>query len=204
MPEADFHAVWANDRSLWVDYFGPKCSSFRKAPTTPATAPSAEPKLQGARSTAPPSKPKSRWYGWQTLSSDLASIWLVLVPSVSDKLQAAVVAGVAGYCLSSPVIHLAHGSVPRALGSVGMRLGALGSGVFLMYLAIATQDDGSEPDPSTGTLIAIYSAALATPIVIDATLLAYEPVEEPAQSVRVAPALGFDRHGARLGVGGVF
>lgn len=167
----------------------------------------------------------SHWYGWQTLSIDgavLATGLLPIIPKTSSPTANTTIAitWVSAYALGAPIVHWAHGQVGKGFGSMGMRVVGpfagvfLGAGVgFLTGADFGARDsNGNALYTSTGeTLMAAgFLAGFLTPMVIDAAVLAREPVK-PQLSARTglkgfqlsaAPTLL--RGGAGLSAGGLF
>ncbi len=156
------------------------------------------------------------WYGWQTALVDAASLGLgVGMNALSGDGNAgngvrafAVGLTVTGYALGGPVVHAAHGQWGKAAASLGLRLGAPAAGT-LAGLAIGSaacpHDDSDVPCYAVGGGLGLL-AGLATAIIVDSAVLAYEPEREPAaaQGIRLAPVViaEHDRWGA--GIGGTF
>jgi hypothetical protein len=124
---------------------------------TPAmSAPEASASSEASPPVRSPREPR-HWYGWETLLAD--GISLVTAP---------IIVGIGGYFLATPITHVAHGNPGRAFGSIAMRialpltLGLVGSG-------------SSTRDESTGLVVGGL-LGVATAIILDASVLAYEPV----------------------------
>lgn len=154
--------------------------------------------------TAPASPPEtemeSRWYGWQILIVDGASI--VTMP---------ILVGLAGYVLGGPIVHAAHDRWGIGALSLGARLAGPTLGILAMGGADCKGDFCG-----LGLLVgAAVGAGVA--VAIDAALLAHEDVPVTRRSERaatpifsikpsIAPELTPRRelHGVSFGVSGTF
>jgi hypothetical protein len=177
------------------------------APST-ATAP--------AKTAQPAAQTESYWYGWQTLTSDAASISAV---GTGIKFETAPLAylGVAGYYLGAPIVHIAHGRVGVAFASLGLRLGlpSLGGAIGFATAGPCTESERRGffgcafhgwNEAAIGGLIGLGAA-----IAIDSALLAHgkRPVDPPRESgmprlTSVAPSYDPATRAAAVGVGGTF
>jgi hypothetical protein len=87
----------------------------------------------GAPSTDPPRPaPTTRWYGYQTLSTDGVALGfgaLALTAGSHDKYL--VVTSLGLYGLGAPIIHFAHGHVGKGFGDLGMRVGMMALGAVI-------------------------------------------------------------------------
>lgn len=121
---------------------------------------------------------KSQWYGWQTLIVDGG--WIVggpLVSAASPGTGAGIILG--GYFLGGPIVHWAHGQVGRGFADLGIRVGAPTLLGALGYFALSS--GGSRGgDNLAGIAGAVIGATLGgiAAIVIDASVLAYEPADD--------------------------
>jgi hypothetical protein len=124
--------------------------------------------------------PKTSWYGWQTLIAD--GIAVAAIPFHPA-------AGAALYFTGGPAVHLAHGSGRRAGASLGIRAGVpvasgLAAGVLGALVGTAADCWGDACTVPVavafGTLGA--GAGVIGAIIIDAALVAKEPVEPTARS----------------------
>lgn len=135
-----------------------------------------------ASEVAPAAEPKAderRSYGGQTLAADAIScgliaggLWYIPTPPI----------GVLGYLFGGPVIHAAHGSAGKAVGSLGMRLGLP---VFAMVAVAASAGGGSLGPflpPEGGAALGAVTAAI-----LDAAILANEPAPGVRTRVVVVP-----------------
>lgn len=154
--------------------------------------------------TAPPppaeeNRARPTWYGWQTLLADGASI--AVTPAVP-------LVGLGGYVLGGPIVHLAHGRVGAALGSLGLRVGAPIAGGTAAYLIQGKcRGDFCGVAPLLGAGVGLISA-----IALDSALLARAPGEETpraerrdAKAPRFVPSAGPRREGGfDVGLTGTF
>ncbi|HEU4407671.1 MAG TPA: hypothetical protein VFS43_20570 [Polyangiaceae bacterium] len=177
------------------------------------------PPLRPAPPPPPPAPAERRWYGWQTLAADGASIALIAVGSSSDASGLAVV-GSLGLFLASPSVHWAHGHLGKGFASLGLRAGP----TALLGVGLVVVDQGDQPSAGRnvagGILIGLGAlGALAAPVA-DSLALAREEVPASARGAKPAgPAPGAGAApvsltwaprvwgrpgGAVLGVGGTF
>lgn len=124
---------------------------------------------------------KKRWYGWQTLMADGAS--LLVVPVVGGVIlpkgehdDAIALAAVGGYALAPGAIHLAHGRPGAAAASVGLRVGMPITG-GLLGLAVSKGNCHTELCGLDGAVLGFALGAVGA-IAIDAAALSRETVEE--------------------------
>lgn len=127
----------------------------------------------------------TRWYGWQIILADAATVGLSL--ATKDGHVAAV-----GYVGAAPLVHLAHLQVGRAGISLALRVVAPLAGAALGYGLLSGVDcrQGSLSSPSSActawgaaTAIGAISGILAASV-IDAALLAREDVPVDARRGR--------------------
>ncbi len=168
----------------------------------------------------PSAQQGQRWYGWQTLTSDLASVGLLMggfqaadgyglfdggTPPMANVMATL---GAAGYLAGAPTLHFIHDRPARALGSFGLRVslpilgGALGSG-----LATCPPPRGDYGNCGLAELIVGVSAGALAAIVLDGSLLAWEPARaaSPATArLGFAPLLSSDGKRGELRVFGNF
>jgi hypothetical protein len=118
-----------------------------------------------------------RWYGWQTLIADGATV--TLVPAVASQLDSdgtAIAVGMVGsYLLAAPIIHLAHGRPGIAAASLGLRAG-LPMGGALLGAALAGDCRG-ELCGAGGAVIGFVVGILGA-TTLDAVVLSREPRED--------------------------
>jgi hypothetical protein len=131
------------------------------------------------------------WYGWQTLTSDGSALALGALAYGVDKGGGTTItnvfwtASVATFFVGAPVIHWTHGHVGTGFGSLGLRVG-LPLGAFLAGALIggAACGDGNGENTIVDCPVAVGAVAavaglVAAPI-LDAAVLAREPVNPPA------------------------
>ncbi len=142
---------------------------------------------------------RRRWYGWQNLTVDGAS---VLVAPILPPL------GLGGYLLGSPIVHAAHERYLVAGGSLLLRVALPATGAY-----IACAGDRCRGD--LGALAMIPGLALGAlgAVAIDAALLSWQsvPVAKPEAARRserpfaIAPNVAPRREGGvDVGLGGTF
>lgn len=159
---------------------------------------------------------ETRWYGWQTLAVDAASVVVAAAaahvdtesPSTRPFVTAGLVGGVGGFLVGAPIVHLAHGEYRHAGASLGLHGGgALVSTAFAIGLfssscrSRSATSDLSGSDCSTGAFVVPLLVGAALTSALDAILLAHARVPSPrGVSVGLAPTRG----GATAGVMGTF
>jgi hypothetical protein len=147
----------------------------------------------------------TRWYGWQTLLADAASITMFLGSSSASTTGAEV--ALVGYAAGGPAIHFAHSQWSSGLGSLGLRFGLPLVG-FYTGAAIAgpacPASQGRDPlGCGLGYMVGgVLFGGLAA-VVLDATVLAYEPAKA-TRGAWVAPSLAFDKERAAVTLSGQF
>lgn len=150
---------------------------------------------------APPAT-EQRWYGWQTLISDGASLLLVSMASQNRKESIQNVTfglAAAGITLGAPIIHWSHGHVGKGFASLGIRLGMPTMG--MLFLANGISGNRSD-DRSILLGVLLLAAWLPTSIAVDAAVLAREEV--PVSRVSLVPLVAPTHGGGTLGLGGTF
>jgi hypothetical protein len=113
-----------------------------------------------------------RWYGWQTLLVDTASIGLLVAGAVSES-SALETTGFGMYVFGGPVVHGFHGRADMVLLDGGVRFGApalLGSTGYILE----SSNCGSLFCGFAGLGAGIV-AGMVTAITLDAAVLAREP-----------------------------
>jgi hypothetical protein len=188
------------------------------APATAGSASQAQAPA-GARSASQgqaPARAEKEWYGWQTLIVDAASVGAFVAGAA--QAPALSYAGLAGYALGGPAVHLGHDRVGVAFADLGIRLGlplimaAIGAGID-----VATSQPCGGADICVqglgGALIGLW-AGHATAVVLDAAVFSVAPVSSPSPSqdearaapapLRFVPSLAIGPRGVSAGVGGSF
>ncbi len=159
---------------------------------------------------------QGRWYGYQTLIVDGASVLLGL-SSVSLG-AAGGIASAGTYVFGAPIVHLAHGNGGMFAASLGTRVVSPVIGGATGYLAAKAVDpcrgggDFVCGAPIAGVLIGVVSGFLAASA-LDAALYSKVPKEkkEPKEEAkrwdgqpRVLPTVSASPNGASVGFGGTF
>jgi hypothetical protein len=121
-----------------------------------------------------PKPKKRRWYGWQTLIADGASLTVFLSASSAESGPLAGAAGV-GYLFASPLIHVGHQNWKSTWISLGLRVGAPLVGYFAgAALTCVDGDCGGEiPEALAGAAFGVVLGFVAASV-IDSTVLARE------------------------------
>lgn len=162
--------------------------------------------VAGVPQATPTPKTRERWYGWQSLSADGASLLLLIAAGAASdsKGKASDVmayGAVGGYLLGGPVTHLLHDSPSRGLGSLGLRLGLPIAFGFIG----SSLERCSEDFDLCGVPGAVFGGVLgiATAVVLDASVLGYDEVPVETGGVRtVSITVGPDY--SALVAGGTF
>jgi len=183
-----------------VDALAPPAEADAPAGEAEASAPSAEVEAPGAPTEfyapAPPAQvyvpakpetPRITWYGWQTLIADGAAVGLLWLALVSSDGSAGNILGTASfmtYLLGGPIVHWAHGHGGKGWASVGLRVGLpIGgaiAGALIGRAACGSEGEGDfVPCPVVYGALGLVGGMAAAPIV-DATVIAREPVAAPA------------------------
>jgi hypothetical protein len=163
-------------------------------------------------------KPRTSWYGWQTLISDGAALAL-LVGAGGSKNNSGALLAASGltYTFGGPIVHWAHGNGGRGAVSLGLRVGAP-IGLGLLGFAVGSALDSGRSENYGGIVFGALGFVIGIPtaIAIDAAVIAREPVEDepevqakvqpPPQraAFTVAPDVKTTRTGAQLGLRGTF
>jgi hypothetical protein len=145
----------------------------------------------------------SRWYGWQTFTSDALSIaFLVAAANTSRGTQTALgeFGGIA-YVVGAPAVHLGHARPGPALLSLALRIS-----LPLLGLYVGLQSASQDELVPAGAVVGFLGGAF-TAVVIDGVALSWESAE-PASVARsrfvLAPFVHPEHGGATWGVGGAF
>src|SRR6185436_9631485 len=135
---------------------------------------------------AKPEKPQTTWYGRQTLIADGAAAGLLGLTILSSDGNAANVLGTLSfgtYLLGGPIVHWSHGHGWTGFGSlaarVGFPLGGALVGVLIGAAACGSSEDEFIPCPVAFGAVGLLGGMVAAPVV-DATIIAREPVTRPA------------------------
>ncbi len=145
---------------------------------------------------------ESRWYGWQTLTTDGVAIGLVLVGASAES-TAVALGGAALYGLGAPVIHEKHGQPGKAFASLGLRVTlplALG---YVSYEAQGGNHCGRELC-ELATFGEGFLVGIGVAILIDAAVLARQDVPRASGEVSLLPTLTLKRDSGAVGVIGAF
>jgi hypothetical protein len=185
------------------------------------TAPSESSPAGSDVATAKPEQPR-RWYGWQTLLVDGASLAVLTAAGLSLNeshdywsSNAAVYPGLAGYTLGPPIVHAARDHWGKAGASFGVRaasLGLLTLGVVECLSASGRSDtwsgdrDSSDDGGCTSNPIFWFGVgAIPAAIALDAALIAREYVpSSAASSLRFSPWVDAKNRGGGLSFGSAF
>jgi hypothetical protein len=139
----------------------------------------------------PESKLDPQWYGGTVLIVDAASaLALVALPP----------AGVAGYGLGAPAVHVAHGRPGAAAGSLALRLGAVLWAIGLSMPTAECEDTGMNCGSGLEPVAPLLGA-----IAVDAIFLSWKtPESSRAAAPAVLPAVAFRPGGGTVGLSGRF
>jgi len=154
-------------------------------------------------------EPKRRWYGWQTLLVDGASVVLLAVGgasnSSSDASVAAAAFGSIGYLFGAPIVHAAHGNWGKAGGSFAFRAGSI---VLLLIGAVSCTNGSFEGNCSGGDLLLVLGAlGIPAAIAVDAAVIAREdvaPGDDDEARVLIRPWVAKHGRGGGMSLGGAF
>ena len=141
----------------------------------------------------------SRWYGWQTLAADGASLALSLGAigvagaggSDSDTPSEALVWGSLGtYVLGAPVVHWVHQNTGRGFASLGLRVGGPVVLGLIGAEAEGCSHQGGDFCGLVGALIGT-SVGIVAAVTIDAAVFAYDDeLETDAAAARFRVGVG--------------
>lgn len=156
----------------------------------------------------------SKWYGWQTLTTDGASA-AVLAGAAAAKNSPLGYVSLGGYLFGAPVVHFAHGNPGRGVGSLALRMILPSIGFAFGYAAFHRSDRSEEwfnfSGLAEGMLFGL--GGVASCVALDASVFSYEraadasDAQAPARArykVSVSPQIGYVRGGALAGMGGTF
>jgi hypothetical protein len=116
---------------------------------------------------APTGETRSEWYGWQTLIIDGVAVASLPLAYYSPPV---IIGSLTAYTLGPPIVHLAHGKVGTAFGSLGLRVGMPLVGAFVGQFFGHTGEWGN-----TGAYVGGLVGAIGAQV-IDATVLTFEDV----------------------------
>jgi hypothetical protein len=181
----------APDAFSWAVACGLVLCSRAAAAQVPAVPPEPWPEAGPTIPISPAAPVLERWYGWQTLLTDAAAITLTvaLTANADEHDDAAVIGafviGASAFALGGPIVHAAHGHWGKAGISLASRLGlsfigaAIGAGIGADSCSQYVYDhDGCAIED--GALGLIAGAAIA--VIVDAAVLAREPVPAPSRN----------------------
>jgi len=168
--------------------------------------------LPVAQSQAEAGTTSRRWYGWQTLSLDVASLTIGAIgvnhmgePGSTSILMGSI--GITGYALGAPVVHWMHGQPGKAATSLGLRLGLPLIPVGLLSASSAAGCSGANEDDAHDcrlmlrTIAVVGAVGMLVASGVDAGALSWEPEVRHRGKLALAPVLGWD--GARGGMAGL-
>ena len=143
--------------------------------------------------------PPRRWYGWQTLTTDGASLLVVYLGAQGRTIDWNVVAaGMAGYTIGTPIVHWGHGHFGKGVASLAMR-----SAPWLAALALRyDRCTGCDPNATTFGFVFLEMLLVPVPVVIDAAVIARE--DAPRPSFAWSPGVVVWKDRAVIGVDGTF
>jgi hypothetical protein len=157
--------VWFSSLSLFVALAAPG-AAWAQAVQPPGTIDAVPPR------SAPAPETRTVHYGLHVAGADAAALVGGIATGSGEVF-------LGGYLLGGPIVHAAHGSPGRALGSLGLRVGLpLAGGVIVG----ATAGDAGLEEVALGLL-----AGMVTASVVDATVLARKEVA--SEKERRDPAL---------------
>jgi hypothetical protein len=121
-------------------------SAILFTPSPPAAGADREP---GAGTAAPEvaaaAAPRTRWYGWQLLVSDIVFVGVIADAKDTKVTESAI--GFAGLALGAPILHLANGN--RRMGLASLLVRSLASGV--VFAAVQSARDSGASDGAGST-----------------------------------------------------
>jgi hypothetical protein len=153
----------------------------------------------------------SKWYGWQILVSDVASVTVFVAGVGTDGTEGAVLiwGGVAGYLVAPPFIHVANDQPDESASSVGLRMAAPIVGFYLGGLVGGGASRGCDGAycQAAGTVAGAgigFIVGVATAITIDATVFANKPVLRERAAISIAPSVAATPKAVFAGLRGTF
>ena len=194
------------------------CALVLSAALTPTPAAAQPSAVTSSKTVVPRKAPETsttslRWYGWQTLSLDAASltVGVIGVNNMGEARSTGILMGsigLTGYTLGAPVVHWSHGQPGKAAASLGLRIGAPLIAVGLLSATSAArcpvaaeQDDAHYCQEVLKTMAVAGTISMLVASAVDAGTLSWEPELRQRGKLALAPVLGWD--GARGGMAGL-
>lgn len=141
----------------------------------------------------------TRWYGYQTLLVDAASVGVMLAGASDKRIGPASAIGLGAFALGAPIVHAAHGHPGKAALDLGLRVVVpVGIGATLAATCSRSQapgDDGSSCNMASFAVGVLIGVPIA--ILVDSTTLARETVPTGPR-VAIAPLIDGDRRGVAV------
>lgn len=195
----------------------PPAGSSTPAPATAAPAVLAPTSAAPPAYTPVPVREEKKWYGWQTLIVDGATVVTTIGVAPASSSGAAAVFW-SGYLLGGPIVHWSNGQLGKGFASLGIRVGAplvLGFTGALIGASGGGDRDSNSDDVSAAAVGAAVGilAGYVTAVAIDAAVLARKTVKVSAEAerrsrnkVKWSPTAGYDpkQRSFSMGVGGTF
>jgi len=146
----------------------------------------------------PLQRTQRRWYGYQTLLVDGASIAALFAnPGL----------GAGGLILGGPAVHTANGHVGKAFGSLGLRVGAPIAGIMAGAALEGAASGGCSDEWGClgGAAIGFFVGGVSA-IVIDSAVLANDdvPASERGPSIALKPTISIGKRDLAAGLTGWF
>lgn len=139
---------------------------------------------------AAPAQERQRWYGWQTLLSDATAVGLLGIAGASRNPDWLVPSGVV-YGAGAPAIHLAHGRLGAAVGSLALRVWVplVGSGIGLVAAHCSPTPGDEDGNGSCALTGAVYGFIVGAGVamVLDMAVLSWEPSKPETQEAPPPP-----------------
>lgn len=163
-------------------------------------------------STLPERRTETKWYGWQIVLVDSASLVTGLLVSAATDGESGAGAGLflTGYALGGPIVHWSNGQVGKGFASLGLRLGAPSLGALSGLALGAALSGGDDISAVVGGVLGMLGGGIAA-VVIDSAVLARKTIvvtnEHAARpKVQWTPTAGYDakRQAATMGITGTF
>jgi hypothetical protein len=139
--------------------------------------------LAVSASTIQSASAEDRWYGWQPMLTDAASVTFMLGSIKYVSRPAALLSlGVGGYVLGSPTVHAAHGNWGRAGVSLGLRVGLPTLGFVIAAKATSRRHGQFSDHEMSGGIVGAALGVIAA-AVIDYAWLSKQTISAPAPRV---------------------